>query len=141
MNAASERVGLTISGPIHFDRGGKGSRKQLRIGPAPVVPSPGRVPRVARLMALALRFERLVQDEIVADFSELAALGHVTRARVSQIMSLLHLAPDIQEALLFLPNTERGRDPIVLRDLLPVATTSDWKKQRRMWAVIWRSRT
>jgi len=57
----------------------------------------------------------------------------VTRARVCQIMSLLHLAPDIQEALLFLPRTQRGRDPIILADLLPIAAAIDWRKQRRLW--------
>src|SRR3712207_3152134 len=34
---------------------------------------------------------------------KVARLGHVTRARVTQIMNLLNLAPDIQEAILFLP--------------------------------------
>jgi hypothetical protein len=60
-------------------------------------------------------------------------LGHVTRARVSQIVNLLSLAPDIQEALLFLPPTQRGRDPIILADLQPIAATFDWRKQRRLW--------
>ena len=48
-------------------------------------------------------------------------------------MSLLHLAPDIQEAILFLPATERGRDAVILADLLPIALMLDWSKQRRMW--------
>lgn len=48
-------------------------------------------------------------------------------------MSLLYLAPDLQEAVLFLPRTQRGRDPVVLRDLLPLASTTDWRKQRRQW--------
>jgi hypothetical protein len=85
-------------------------------------------------MALAIRFDKLIRDGVVADYSELARSGHVTRARVSQVMSLLHLAPDIQEAVLFLPRTERGRDPLVLRDLLPIAAGPDWRQQRRMWA-------
>jgi hypothetical protein len=59
-------------------------------------------------------------------------LGHVTRARVCQILNLLHLAPDIQEALLFLPPTRRGRDPLLLADLQPIAAF-DWRKQRRLW--------
>ena len=57
----------------------------------------------------------------------------MTRARISQIMSLLCLAPDLQEALLFLPPTPRGRDPIILADLMPLAATIDWRKQRRLW--------
>ncbi len=57
----------------------------------------------------------------------------MTRARVSQVMALLLLAPDLQEQILFLPRTERGRDPIILHDLLPIAATADWRRQRRLW--------
>jgi hypothetical protein len=63
----------------------------------------------------------------------LAALGHVSRARISQILSLINLAPDLQEALLFLPPTLRGRDAILLADLMPIAAAFDWRKQRRLW--------
>jgi hypothetical protein len=69
----------------------------------------------------------------VASYAEVAELGHVTRARVSQVTNLLNLAPDIFEALLFLPRTERGRDPIHLAQLQPIASTYDWGKQRRQW--------
>jgi hypothetical protein len=48
-------------------------------------------------------------------------------------VSLLYLAPDIQEALLFLPHTQRGRDPIILANLMPLAAAFDWRKQRRLW--------
>ena len=124
---------LTIELPVHFHRCGHGSRKEMRAdAEAPALP-PGRVPRVSRLMALALRLDELVRTGQVASYSELASLGQVTRARVSQIMSLLHLAPDIQEALLFLPPTPRGRDPIILADLMLIAATFDWRKQRRLW--------
>ena len=118
---------------VHFERRGCG-RKELEAGAAPPAPAaPGRVPRVARLLALAHRLERLVRTGAVKDYAALARLGHVTRARISQIMSLLHLAPDLQEAVLFLPPTVRGRDPVVLRDLLPLAGVHDWARQRRMW--------
>ena len=124
-------AGLTLTGPVHFDRRGRGGRKELHAGPAPAV-SPGRVPRVARLMALAIRFARLIRDGVVADYSELARLGHVTRARVSQVMSLLNLAPDVQEQILFLPRVEHGRDPLVLCDLMPITAAPDWREQRRL---------
>ena len=124
---------LTIELPVHFHRGGRGSRKELRCGVAPPSLPPGRVPRVARLMALALRLDELVRTGQVASFSALASLGQVTRARISQILSLLYLAPDLQEALLFLPPTPRGRDPIILADLMPLAAAFDWRKQRRLW--------
>ena len=123
---------LTVGGTLLFTRAGRGGRMEARDGPKVVVPA-GRVPRVARLMALALRFDALVRSGAVTDHATLARLGHVTRARVSQIMSLLHLAPDIQEEIQFLPKVERGRDPLVLRDLLPVAAVADWRRQRTAW--------
>lgn len=126
---------LTVAGTLHFARRGRGGRKEGREGEKPAAAA-GRVPRVARLMALALKFDRLIREGAVADQAELARLGHVTRARVSQIMNLLHLAPDIQESLLFLPAVERGRDPIVLRDLQPIAMTLDWSRQRKAWRVL-----
>ena len=84
-------------------------------------------------MALALRLDELVRTGQVAHYSALASLGHVTRARVCQILNLLHLAPDIQEALLFLPPTQRGRDAIILADLMAIAAAFDWRRQRRLW--------
>ena len=84
-------------------------------------------------MALAIRFDLLLRQGVVADYTALARLGHVSRARVTQIMNLLCLAPDLQETLLLLPRTERGRDPIILRDLQPIAAVLDWREQRRLW--------
>ena len=68
--------------------------------------------------------------------AEIARLGFVTRARVTQIMNLLHLAPDIQEDLLNLPEGQRFRDQVTERDLRPIAAVVDWRKQRRMWRVL-----
>jgi hypothetical protein len=84
-------------------------------------------------MALALRLEALLREGALGSYAEIAALGHITKARVSQILSLLNLAPDLQEALLFLPRTQRGRDALHLRQLLPIAATLDWRQQRRRW--------
>jgi hypothetical protein len=125
---------LTIEVGVHFRRRGPGRRKELRPGEelAPAL-APERVPRVARLMALALRFDELLRSGRITSSSALASLGHVTRARVCQIMNLLSLAPDIQEALLFLTRPPRGRDPLILADLQPLAATWDWGKQRRRW--------
>jgi hypothetical protein len=84
-------------------------------------------------MALAIRFDRLVCSGKVKDYAQLARLGHVTRARVTQIMNLLNLAPDIQEKILFLPRVNGGRDSIILRALQPIAGQPDWQQQRKMW--------
>jgi len=92
-----------------------------------------RIPRVAKLMALAIRCERLLQGGVIADQAELARLGHVSRARVTQIMNLLNLAPDLQELLLFLPPVAAGRDPLTERALRRVVAEPDWRKQREMF--------
>ena len=87
------------------------------------------ISRIARLMALAIRFEGLVNDGTVRDYADLARRGHVTRARMTQIMKLLHLAPDIQERILFLPPIEGLNE----RNLRSIVSTVDWDEQRRMF--------
>src|SRR5215469_17185330 len=99
---------LTIEVPVTFPHPGRGRHQQRPAGDASASLPVGRVPRVARLMALALRLDELVRTGQVANYSALAALGHVTRARICQILNLIHLAPDLQEGLLFLPLTQRG---------------------------------
>src|SRR5436190_17140270 len=122
----------TIQAQIHFGRVRKGQKVlQLSNTVSPVLY--GRVPRVVRLLALAHRFENLIRDGEVRDYADLARLGHVTRARVSQVMNFLNLAPDIQEAILFLPPVTKGQDPVYERQLRPLMAALDWKKQRRMW--------
>ncbi len=65
---------LSIECEVHFHRCGRG-RKELEAGAAPPPPTPGRVPRAARLLALAHRLERLVRTGVVRDYAELARLG------------------------------------------------------------------
>ena len=84
-------------------------------------------------MALALHLERLITDGEIADRAEIARLGQVSRARVTQIMNLLSLAPDIQEEILFLPRTKSGGDPIREVMVRAIAKVPDWGKQRGMW--------
>lgn len=122
---------VTIESTIHFQPLRKG-RKSIQAGTVPSTPL-GRVPRIAKLMALAIHFDELVRTGQVRDYAELARLGHVTRARITQIMNLLQLAPDIQEELLFLPRVTSGRDTIYLRKLQSIAAVADWKAQREMW--------
>ena len=84
---------LTIECEFHFQARSRG-RKELEVGASPSPATPGRVPRVSRLLALAHRLERLLQSGVVKDYSEAARLGHVTRARISQVTSLLCRAHD-----------------------------------------------
>ncbi len=131
----------TVTTRIHFATSARG-RREMRVGAAPRTPKapPGRVPRVARLMALAIRFDGLMRDGAISDQAEIARLGHVSRARVTQIMNLLSLAPDIQEAILHLPAVEQGRDPITERDLRTIAAEMHWNRQRKMWTSLARDR-
>ncbi len=138
MNAKQE--GLTVEAEVHFRRGRRG-RKHMQRGEKPQPPKVdrGRVPRLSRLMALALRFERLIRVGAVKEYADLARLGHVSRARITQIMNLLNLAPDIQEEILFLPRTHRGRDPISEPKVRAITRVPDWRKQRRLWGGLERS--
>ena len=90
------------------------------------------ISRIARLMALALRFDGLLRKKTIRDYAELASLGRVTRARMTQIMKLLNLAPDIQEQILFLPNISGLNE----RNLRPLVSRIDWDEQRRLFRKI-----
>jgi len=125
---------LTIEREVHFQRRRHG-RKELRDGAAPACASlpPGRVPRVARLLALAHRFHELLRGGAVKDFAELARLGRVTRARISQVMNLLNLAPAIQEEILGMEPVAHGRDRISERGLRNVVAEPLWGRQLEDW--------
>jgi hypothetical protein len=120
---------MRIESTIHFKR--RGRTKKIQHGEKKIIH--GRIPSVARLVALAIRFQTLIEEGAVEDYAELARLAHVSRARITQIMNLLLLAPDIQEATLFLPPAERGRDRLKLSQLQPIALEADWGRQREQF--------
>lgn len=131
MNAGST---FTITKKVSF----AGEHKARRNKPPDVAsPAPsadaGPVPRVARLMALALHYERLMAHGAITTQAEIASLSHVTRARVTQVMNMLHLAPDIQESILFWPWTKVGRDRLHERDIRHIVAQPDWDRQRALW--------
>ena len=95
-------------------------------------PADSAIPRIARLMALAIRFDGFLRAEEFRDYAEIARLGRVTRARMTQIMKLLNLAPDIQEQILFLPTLEGVNE----RNLRPIVSRIDWSEQRRLFQKI-----
>lgn len=95
--------------------------------------APSGVPRITRLLALAVKFEGLLQLGVVKDYAELARLGQVSRARVTQIMNLLSLAPDIQQQILSWAREAPGRQSV--RETLVRALSSEviWSRQREQW--------
>ena len=95
--------------------------------------SQSRFPRITRLMALAIKFQDMVDRGEVRDYADLARLGYVTRARITQIMNLLNLAPDIQEQLL-LPASSLAN--LAERHLRSMASEVSWQHQRGLWQKI-----
>jgi len=95
--------------------------------PRPVGEPLGRGPQVARLVALAHRFEGMVQAGQVKDYRELARLAQVSTARVAQIIVLAQLAPRIQEYILFLSAEHAGL--ITELQLREIAREPRWDRQ------------
>jgi len=113
------------------------ARRGRKAADKPVEVNTGKLPRITRLMALAIKFDGLVREGVVRDYADLSRLGHVTRARITQIMNLLNLAPDIAEEILFLPKTMTGRDPISERGLRRITAIVRWDRQRKAWRGMW----
>jgi hypothetical protein len=86
-----------------------------------------RQPKVSRLIALALRFEAMLQDGTVKNHAEVARWGGVTRSRISQILNLRNLAPAIQEQLLL--DTASSANHITEHTLQSLTRELDWRKQ------------
>ena len=125
---------IEVSGKVQVVHGANGRRLLgERQRPSTRTLPVGRVPRIARLLALAIRLEELVRTGIVRDYAELARLGQVSPARISQIVGLNLLAPDIQEEILFLPPTLRGRDPLPESHVRSITAVLPWPAQRQMW--------
>jgi len=127
---------LKVSYKVHVAQ--RGGRVRLMEGATPPGPKPelepkGTIPRVSRLLALAHHIQELIDTGQVKDLAEVARRGHVSRARVTQIMNLLLLAPDIQEDILSLPPTTQGKDPITLRGLRQVIAEPSFARQRYLW--------
>jgi hypothetical protein len=115
---------------------GRGAKKRIVEGAAQSdesEPALERIPRISRYMALAIHFEDLIRQGVVTDYADLARLGHVTRARVTQIMNLRLLAPEIQEELLLGEKSCDDRTPIQLKSLQFIARVSSWRTQRKLW--------
>jgi hypothetical protein len=98
---------------------------------APAAAPEGKAPRIARLLALAHKLDHQVRTGVIPSYVELARLGHITPARLTQIMVLLHLAPSIQEFVLFLPPGDaRLVTELALRK---IAREPRWDRQRELF--------
>lgn len=93
----------------------------------------GRLPRVTQVLALAIQFKDMIQRGEARDYADLARLGCITRERMSQIMELIWLAPDIQQEILEFPTNKTGRFPISEVAVRRVAENLAWPDQREAW--------
>ena len=99
--------------------------------PKSIGESPERPHRIARMLALAHRLDELVRSGAVHDHVELARVRQVSPARICQFLTLLHLAPAIQEYLLFLTAAETI--PITGAALRKIAREPRWDRQRAIF--------
>lgn len=127
---------IQVGATFHKKRVGK--HIAMVEGPPPTCPErpKGRLPRITCYMALAIYYEDLIHQGHVHDYAEIATLGHGTRARVTQIMNLRLLAPDIQEELLELPSYVTGRCPLHLESFQKISLEHDWRTQRANWKLL-----
>ncbi len=91
-------------------------------------------PRLRQHLILAYQVEQVISEGKVKDFTQAALWINITKARLSQIISLLNLAPSIQEEIL-LNNSEKIRS-ISVRDILPITAESNWDQQISIWKAI-----
>jgi hypothetical protein len=102
---------------------------------SPDIPRPakGRIPRVTEVLALAIQFQDMIQRGDARDYADLARLGCLTRERMSQIMELVWLAPDIQQEILEFPPNSAPRFAISEVATRRIAAEFDWSEQRGCW--------
>jgi hypothetical protein len=93
----------------------------------------GSLPRVTQVLALAIHFEEMIRQGDAKDYAALARLAGLCRERISQVMRLNCLAPDIQVELLYLPPTPTGRYPISETTMRGIANLLSWRDQRERW--------
>lgn len=96
----------------------------------------GRLPRITQVLALAIHLEEMVRRGGAKDYADLARLSCLCRERISQIVRLNYLAPDIQVELLYLPPTTSGRFPITETAVRKIANLLSWADQRREWKTL-----
>jgi ParB-like chromosome segregation protein Spo0J len=102
------------------------SRRQV-----PCVERPG----VAVMLGLANKIQQAIDGGAVRDRAEIARRLGFTRARITHLLDLTLLSPDLQEQVLFLQAID-GVQPVSERVLRAVAHAGTWEDQRRAWTAL-----
>ena len=92
-----------------------------------------RYPRIVQVVALAIHFQDMLDRGEIRNHADLARLGCISRERISQVMMLAWLAPDIQQQVLGLPKTPGGRFSVSETALRTIARIASWAEQRMRW--------
>ncbi|MCG8425125.1 MAG: hypothetical protein MJE77_45170 [Proteobacteria bacterium] len=120
-----------IRGNLFRIRDGHGFRFAQQ--PPAANPEPVRRPaHVARMLAFAHRLQAAIDRGDYRDRADLARSLGLTRARITQLLDLTLLAPDIQEHILFLEAID-GTEPISERSLRSSTRIMSWHQQRLHW--------
>lgn len=126
----STRGARVIAGELHRVRHGRQKRFVTVSSPGPV----HHPARVAITLAFAHKIRKAILSAEIQDQADAARKLGLTRARLSQILDLTNLAPDLQEEILFLEAID-GREPLSERALRGVVRVPTWAEQRvdRFW--------
>jgi hypothetical protein len=87
------------------------------------------------MLALAHKIQQAIDAGTVRDRAEVARRLGFTRARVTHLMDLTLLAPDLQERVLGLEAVD-GVEPISERELRKVAHAGSWGEQREAFQIV-----
>ena len=122
-----------FTGKLHRVRRGLGHA--FSATPPPPARTPVRRPaRVAVMLALAHKIQDAIDKGVIRDQAEAARRLGITRARVTQLLDLTLLAPEIQERLLF-AEAVNGVEPLCEHGFRGVIRAGRWEIQRERWTM------
>jgi hypothetical protein len=130
---------ITLKSKINVQVVAKGKRQFLQMNgevASSNIPIQRKLPRITRLMALAIHFDEMLRTGVVSDMIELAHRAKVSQPRMTQILALNLLAPEIQKALLELPPQSKGKSNIHEKRLRSLTSINDWEIQRSLWTTL-----
>ena len=119
---------LSVEYKVNFGNGKQKGRAEKKPAAIPKQ-TPTKLSRITRLLALAHHLQDLIDQGIVTDYADIARLSNLSRARVTQIMNLMLLTPEIQEDILFSGHKKYIKE----RGIRMLLKTVVWEEQAGIW--------